>query len=448
MRSIIIFILFLSSSHAVAQQRWTLTECMDYAIGHNIELMHLLNEQKRREVQAQASKDARLPQFSGEMGGYTGTLRHRGDGNRFDADVSLIDMGLRGALPLYTGNRLSSQIKADRYSHLAALENVRTADKQLKIQVAAAYLQLLYDKGEADIARQRLEVSRLQLTKARSLHNKGKRPESEVAEAMAIVSSDEALLAAAEGSISLARLDLMQLMNLPDTLAFDVSEPDDSVAAPGDAPALADTHPAIRSANYSVLQAEQGVTTARSGYLPTLSLVGEVGTSWISIDADASHNGNIPLFLSLETSEGYSYRLNGDWNWKNKNLINAYVGLKLQLPVFDAFGTKARIRMAKLSLDDARLRLFETQHRVRKEMHQAWQGAVTAYKRYEAEQQSEAANALAYSYALKRYDAGMATLFDLNQSRRQWFIASENVLRLKYEYIIRKKILDIQTEEE
>lgn len=46
----------------------------------------------------------------------------------------------------------------------------------------------------------------------------------------------------------------------------------------------------------------------------------------------------------------------------------------------------------------------------------------------------------------KRYDAGMATLFDLSQSRQQWFTASENALRMKFEYLIRKKILDIETQ--
>ena len=72
---------------------------------------------------------------------------------------------------------------------------------------------------------------------------------------------------------------------------------------------------------------------------------------------------------------------------------------------------------------------------------------VTAHKRYEAEVKAEQSSALAYRYALKRYNAGMATLFDLSQSHQQWFAASENTLRQKYEYIIRKKILEILTEQ-
>jgi outer membrane protein len=141
----------------------------------------------------------------------------------------LLNIGLTGYLPLYTGNRLSSQIKADQYALKAVAEDVRSAEKSVKAQVAAAFLQLLYYKGEASIARQQQEVSQLLQKRARSLFDKGKRPESDVVETEAMVSRDMALLAAAEGDIALAKLELKLLLNLPDTVDFDISEPNDSL---------------------------------------------------------------------------------------------------------------------------------------------------------------------------------------------------------------------------
>ncbi|MBO4812371.1 MAG: TolC family protein [Prevotella sp.] len=140
------------------------------------------------------------------------------------------------------------------------------------------------------------------------------------------------------------------------------------------------------------------------------------------------------------------YNLNGEVDWKRKNFLSGIVGLQLSIPIFNAFETKARIRTAKINLEDAKLTHDDALQRVQKDISQAWQGAVTAHKRYEAEIKAEESCALAYHYVLKRYDAGMATLFDLSQSRQQWFTASENALRMKYEFLIRKKILDIETQ--
>ena len=439
--------LTLLPAAANGQRQWSLDECMDYAIAHNNEMAHRLNEQKRREVNAQALKDARLPRFSGDIGGYAGTLHHSDIRNKFDATESLLSMGLTGAVPLYTGGRLSSQIKAGRYSLLAAAEDVRTAEKNIRAQVAAAYLQALYDKGEAVIAQKRLEVSQLLLERARSLYGRGKRPESDTVEAAAIVSRDEALLTAAEGDIELAMLDLRLLLNLPDSVHFDIGEPTDSTFHLSPLPSylsLLPSHSAVQSAGYSILQAEQGLKVARSGYFPTLALVGGFGTFWANIDTDASLSGQTALTVSWGQLGTISYNFSSETAWKRKNFLHGIVGLKLSIPIFDAFDTKARIRTAKVNLEDARLAYDDARQRITKDISQAWQGAATAHKRYEAEVKAEESSALAYRYALKRYDAGMATLYDLSQVRQQWFTASENALRMKYEYLIRKRILEIQ----
>ena len=439
--------LTLLPAAANGQRRWSLDECMDYAIAHNNEMAHRLNEQKRREVNAQALKDARLPRFSGDISGYAGTLHHSGGRNKFDATESLLSMGFTGAVPLYTGGRLSSQIKAGRYSLLAAAEDVRTAEKNIRAQVAAAYLQALYDKGEAVIAQQRLEVSQLLLERARSLYGRGKRPESDTVEAAAIVSRDEALLTAAEGDIELAMLDLRLMLNLPDSVHFDIGEPTDTTSTLFPLPSylsLLPSHSAVQSAGYSILQAEQGLKVARSGYFPTLALVGGFGTFWANIDTDASLSGQTSLTVPWGQLGTISYNFSSETAWKRKNFLHGIVGLKLSIPIFDAFDTKARIRTAKVNLEDARLAYDDALQRITKDISQAWQGAATAHKRYEAEVKAEESSALAYRYALKRYDAGMATLYDLSQVRQQWFTASENALRMKYEYLIRKRILEIQ----
>ena len=268
------------------------------------------------------------------------------------------------------------------------------------------------------------------------------------------MSRDEALLTAAEGDIALSRLDLKQLLNLPDSVDFDIREPDDSTSTTPVLPPLAFytqtsiSHPAVKSAGYGIQQAEQGVKLARSGYFPTLTLVGEIGSLWATLGAKSSHSGYAPLLFPYGSLGELSHHLSAEGDWRRKNFLHAIIGLRLSIPVFDAFGTKARIRTAKVSLEDARLAYDDAHQRIRRDITQAWQEAINAHKRHDAEVKAAQSCALAYRYALKRYHAGMATIFDLSQSRQQWFAAAENALRMKYEYLIRKKILDIQAQTE
>lgn len=204
----------------------------------------------------------------------------------------------------------------------------------------------------------------------------------------------------------------------------------------------------MQSAGYAIQQAEQGVKLARSGYFPTLSLVGEIGSLWATLGARGSHDGHVPLLLPYASTEGLSYHLSTEGDWRRKNFLMAVIGLKLSIPVFDAFGTKARIRTVKANLEDARLAYDDARQRTQRDIRQAWQEAVNARNRHDAEVKAEESCALAYRYVLKRYNAGMATIFDLSQSRQQWFAAAENALCMKYEYLIRKKILDIQAQME
>ena len=178
------------------------------------------------------------------------------------------------------------------------------------------------------------------------------------------------------------------------------------------------------SANYTIQKAQQDVKVARSGYYPSLSLRASFRDYYYGL-----FDGGNP---------GFKTQL--------KDSYQAMIGLKLSIPIFNAFDTRNKIRRAKVGLKDAKVMLDENKLQLRKNIEQAYFNALTAQKKYAAEVKSESANSLSYKYVEKRYDSGRSTIFELNQSRQKWFAASENALRAKYEYLIRKKILDIYVE--
>ena len=411
-------------------QTWTLNDCLAYALEHNTDIAKRINECQRREVQWQSSKDARLPVVSSNIEEDINTGTFTGTGIPMKANLAFTLFEMSASMPLYTGSRLTSQIRSDKFSLLAAKEDLQDAMKNLKVNVASYYLQVLYNKGEIDIARKRLEVSYKMLNRAKSLYDKGKCPESDVAEAEATATRDESLLTTAEADYTMALLTLTQLLNLPATEAFEVCEPDGEYLSQ-QLPSfnevyskVENTYPSVKSADYTIHKAQQDVKVARSGYYPTLSL----GASFRDYYYGLFDGGNPGLGTQLKDS------------------YQAMVGLKLSIPIFNAFDTRNKIRRAKIGLMNAKVVLDDKKLQLRKNIEQAYFNALTAQKKYAAEVKAESANSLSYKYVEKRYDSGRSTIFDLNQSRQMWFSASENALRAKYEFLIRKKILDIYVE--
>lgn len=421
----------LAVQSSFAQKIWTFEECLEYAVSHNTEISKRLNELKRREVTLQSSKDSRLPVLNATIDQNISTGTNTSTGTPIQADLGLTFLSANLSMPLYTGSKISSQIKSNEFSHLAASADLKNAEKNLRMNVAAYYLDVLYSRGQLNIAKQKVELSASMKKRATSLFNNGKCPESEVAEAEAMLSRDEADVVTAEGNVTMNKLKLAHLLNILNIDDFELADISDSyfgnellMPAADIYTSIENSYPTIISANYNIKKAEQDIKIARSGYYPTLSLVGSFQDFYCGL-----FDGGNP---------GFGPQL--------KNNYQAGIGLRLSIPVFNAFETRNRIRHAKIALIDAETNLTDSKLQLRKDIQQAYYNANIAQKKYAAEQKSESSSSISYRYTEKSYSVGRATLFDLNQSKQQLITSRENALRAKYEYCIRKIILGMYVE--
>ena len=210
-----IVILSFFSVAALQAQTMSLSDCIDFALEHNttIEQRKLAEENQR--VQLNNSKNNRLPTLNASMSQGWGFGRSTGrDGTTIDRTSANTSFNLSTSVPLFTGFRIPNQIKSDEYSLKAASENLRQARRNVSVQVATYYLNALYYRGLVDVQRRQVELDKAALEKAQALVDAGKKPQSEVASAEAQVALSEHSLTEAIGNETLARLDLMQMLNL------------------------------------------------------------------------------------------------------------------------------------------------------------------------------------------------------------------------------------------
>lgn len=414
---------------ANAQERMTLHDCVQFAIDHNISIEQRKLQTQNAEIALNTSKSSRLPAVTASLGQSFGFGRSTSrDGSTVDQTSANTSFNIGAQMPIFTGFRIPNQIKADEYSLKAATENLEKAKRDITVSVASYYLQALYYKGLTEIQTRQLELDRDALAKAQALYDAGRKPESEVAAAAAQVAMSEHSLTEAQGNELLARLDLIQLLNMNcDADKFYVVELD-TTSMLGDMPLpeavfsyAVETHPAIMAAKYNLETSKHQLNVAKSSLMPSLSLSASYSNSYFHL-YDSDFNSSFGKQLDLNGSE--------------------YVGLSLSIPIFSRFASRNSVRQAKLSVQNYNWALEEVRQSLNKEIQQAYWNAAKARDNYFSAQKAAESTTIAYRYEADRYAAGRSTTYDLQSVRTRLEKALHDEIQSKYEYLIRVKILE------
>lgn len=438
-KTILISALIALSIQVNAQQRWTLRECIDYAIAHNVNILQAEISAKQSEVDANTAKWARLPNLNAggnQSFNWGRTQTAIKDEDTGDYTTKYVDTSSRGtnmslstSIPLFTGFELPNQYALSKLNLKAALADLQKAKEDLAINIASAYLQALYNKELHQVAVSQVELSKEQYDRIESLERLGKASVAEVAEAKSRVAQDELNVVQTRNNYNLSILDLTQLIELETPEGFEIEEPDqafvlNALTPPDEIFSTAMMNkPAIKAAQARLEGSKHTIKIAQSAYYPSLSLNGSLGTSYYST-------------------------LNRTFSEQMGDNLSRYVGLSLNIPIFNRFATRNRVRTAKLQRDNYALQLENTKKTLYKEIQQAWYNATAAESKYASSEAATEASLASFELTSKKYENGTATAVAYNEAKQNLMKAQSDELQAKYEYIFRTKILDFYKGEE
>lgn len=434
MKQAILFIsLLLISIGGKAQERWSLRRCIDYAIEHNINIRRTANAVEQSAVEANSAKWARLPNLNGSAGqswnwGRTQTaVKNEDTGDYSTVYVNTNSQGsnlnLSTSIPLFTGLQIPNQYALAKLNLKAATADLAKAQEDIAINVASAYLQVLFNQELQQVAESQVELSLQQQARISRLADMGKASMAEVAEAKARVAQDQMTAVQARNNYELALLDLSQLIELESPEGFFLESPDVSFALQQLTPpdeiyqtALVNK-PAIQAAEYRLEGSKHSIRIAQSAYYPQLNLNGSLGTNYYST-------------------------INRTFRQQMGDNFSKYVGLSLSVPIFNRFSTRNRVRSARLQRDNYELQLTETKKTLYKEIQQAWYNAVAAESKYSSSHTAAEAGAESFRLMSEKYENGKANAVEYNEAKQNLMRAQSDELQAKYEYLFRSKILD------
>ena len=430
-RVLLITLLVATVFTAQAQKVWTLDECINYALEHNLDIRKTQLARQQADYQYKTSKNAWLPTLNANAGEYFGFGQSPSYTGVYVSDnSSSASFGASLSLPLFQGLSLYNTAKADALNLQATEQDQRTAQLNLKLNVMAFYMQVLYGKEQVEIARRQVELSAEQLEKTRQLFESGRIAEADVYESQAQLASDQATLTQAETDLALSTLTLTQVLEIEYDESFEVSEPDAFFASQeqeiGTPQATITTalqnQPAMEAARLRVQKSHYDLKATKSAWYP-------------SLDFYAGYSNGLYHYF------GDNYP-NTPVNEQLKRNSRAQLGVSLNIPIFNGMKTKYRVKMSELSIADQQLDLENTEKTLRKEIQQAYGNAKAAQQKMAAMENSLEASRIAYDYAKGGYDMGKKTLLELNESKLRFHKAESDLLQARYEYLYRCKIIE------
>ncbi|MDR0743556.1 MAG: TolC family protein [Tannerella sp.] len=407
---------------------WSLQECIDYANEHNLDVKMRRVYIEQQEVNLNTARNRRLPDLSASASqtfsfgrsasGYDNTYQdHNSNTIRWSASTSV---------PIFSGFRINNEIAAAKLDLQTVAAELERTKEDMEITITSACLQILYYKEMLAIANKQADLSREQLERVKKLHENGRASEAQIYEVEAQIANDNLAVVQAASDLQIATLALTQLLELPTPEGFDLKEPDDHadfmLARKPDMifETALTTRASIRAEEFRLKSREKSIHLAKGAYYPTLSFGAGYGNNY--------------------------YKINGAKNTsfsdQIKNNRNEYFGLNLSIPIFNRFATRNSVRSARLNTQLQQLQLENTKKSLYKEIQQAYYNAVTAGEKYRSSEAACRSAEKSFGYMQEKLNNGRATMYEYNDSKTSMTKALFNRTQAKYDFILRKKILE------
>ena len=454
--------LFISLS-ANSQDRWTLQQCIDYAIKNNIQIKQSELSSQTDKYTLQQSEAYVLPSLNGSAyHGYNIGRAIDPFTNTFaDSKVLSQNFSLSSSVTLFAGLQNYNNILQNQYNFAAGKYDLDKAKNSLALNVATGYLQVLFGEELAEVARSQADVTAKQEEQTKRLVEAGKLAKGSLLDIQAQMASDELSMVNAQNQLDISYLTLGQLLNLESIETFKIAKPE--IVMPAD-PSLVSTSsqiylsalgilPEIKSAESRLKSAEKTVAASKGGASPRLSLSGSYGTGY------SGANKELPTFNfagykptgAVTDSGGMVYSPSyvassapvvKSFDEQFKQNVNKSFGLRLTIPLFNGLQTKTNISKAKIQEQNADYNLQLAKLQLLKTIQQAYADAGAALKKYYATLKAHDAILESFSYAEQKFNLGVVNALDYVTAKGKLVKAESDLLQAKYDYIFKTKVLD------
>jgi len=419
-----------------AQKVWTLEECIAHAHDNNLQVQRQELQSKSAENNYYYSMAQVLP--NANIGAdYTfnqGRALNTEDYEWINQSFYDGSVGFDSRMNLFSGLSTYNTILKSRYNLLAQNENVKELKNEITIQIAGAYLQILFNEELLKIAEEQLKVTEQQVKKNEKLVEVGNLSRGDLYEIRAQMARERSAVTTARNQLAISYLTLAQYMdleikslsefqiNIPELGIEDANELREIDSVYNDALVVL---PRIKAAEYNLMSYEKGLKAEIGTVFPSLSVRYAVGSFYNEL----SKNPLVP---------GDPYPWYDQLGDKRRQILT----LGLSIPVFNRLDNQNRISIAKVGVMDAEVGLAQAKQTLYKTIQQAYADARAALDNYDSNLETVKSMEESFNYTEQKFNVGMVSSVDYNIAKNNLTKAQSDLLQAKFLYIFNTKILD------
>ena len=441
-RVVYLAISLLAASSLTAQEakKWTLNDCIEYALEKNIQLQQDKISLEESDVDVKTAKAALFPSLSFSTG-HNVTNRPYQENSSTVSGTEIIssnnkttysgNYGLNAQWTVWNGNKRMNTIKQRKMNREIAGLTVAETENSLQEQIAQVFIQILYADESVKINENTLQVSRATYERGVELFNEGSISKADLAQLEAQVSNDQYQLVTAQSSLRDYKLQLKQLLELDGTEEMNLVLPelaDEHVLQP--LPSQTDVYqqalasrPEIQSSKLNIESSKLDISVAKAGYYPTISLSASTGSTTNS----ASENA---------------------WGKQMKYGWNNMIGINLSIPIFDNRQNKSAVQKARLQYSSSQLDLINKQKELYKNIESLWLDATNARQQYDAAESKLKSSRTSFDMVSEQFNLGMKNTVELLTEKNNLLSVQQQRIQAKYMAILDRTLLNFYAGQE
>ena len=424
----------LVSISVTAQKKWTMQECIDYAMENNITLQKSMLQKQSATEDLKGAKGALLPSLSASTNqsvGYqpwkdagiatvtNGTVNTKVDKTYYNGSYAV-----NAQWTVWNGGKNTNNVKLKGIAEDDADLQTKETANSIQQRIAQIFTQILYLDESVKVNEQMLETAKKNEERGQEMVNVGKMSKADLAQLTAQRATDEYNIVETRSQLLNYKLQLKQLLEITDETDFDVAIPEitDQMVME-EIPSLQNvyeqaliTRPEIERSKLAIKTSDVNLAIAKAGWLPSVSMNGSFGTSTNSL----SSNG---------------------WGTQMKTNFDAMAGVSVSVPIFDGRSTKTSVNKAKIQQQTAKLDLLDQQKTLYSDIQGYWLNALTNQQKYRAASATVESEQQSYDLLQEQFRLGLKNIVELMTGKDNLLSAQQNQLQSKYQTIYNQQML-------